>query len=226
MVVKLWNISDWQRVDADRLLILKGRDDQSRKIRLEVNASWPTRVALMIPGEGVFHLAVVQDCRTIEFWYKGEARLSFSSALPGTDEVEAWAYTSDGQKTSFEVPDVETFTKIAQRRARNPELEWMQYQMMANIERRLEQQAAELSRRFGADPETGEVHDGAQANSAGTGEGATGAASNVSGDGQEQASSDPVAENGASATGATESGPKPATGGSKGDGGSSVSPAD
>lgn len=221
MVVKLWNISDWEKVDSEQLLLLDGKNDQSRKIRLEVNASWPTRVSLMIPGQGVFHLAVVQNVETIEFWYRGQARLSFSSALPGTDEVEAWVYTSDGQRTSFALPDAETFTKIAQRRARNPELEWMQYQMMQNIERRLEQQAEELHRRYGADPKTGEIDDGTQDDGDGAGQGAAGAAGDVPAGGQQPAGAAQQPAAGAQASGASASG-QPAGGGAAGDGRSPV----
>lgn len=200
MVVKLWNISDWEPVNQDELFVLPappGRVNQSRKIRLEVNASWPTRVTLVRPGHKFFHLAVIDGMETIEFWAAGEIKFSFSSALAGTDDVEAWVYTADGLKTSTEIPDAETFTKIAERRARNPELEWMQYQMMQNIERRLGQQREELARLYGANPETGEVNDKPQADGDGAGQGSTGDASDVPEAGQ----ADPAPE--------AESEPKP-----------------
>lgn len=192
MVIKLWNVSDWVRVNKDEFFVLPapaGRENMSRKIRLEINPSWATRVTLVRPGHEFFHLAVVDRMETIEFWAAGEIKFSFSSALAGTDDVEAWVYTNDGQKTSTEIPDAETFTKIAERRARNPELEWMQYQMMQNIERRLEQQSLELERLYGANPETGEVDEGPQTDGDGADQGATGDGGDVSAGGQEPASS-------------------------------------
>lgn len=161
MAIKLANISDWERFDADKLLVLPG-GPQSRKIRLEVNCGHLTRWDLMIPGEGRFHLATVEGFETIEFFYAGEARITAMSARVGIDEVDAWFYTADGQVTHSEVPDAVTFTKIAQRRARNPELEYMQFVMNQNIERRLAAQADEFKRYMAslkADPETGEVKD-------------------------------------------------------------------
>lgn len=161
MAIKLANISDWERFDAEKLLVLPG-GAQSRKIRLEVNCGHPTRFDLMIPDVGVFHLATVEGLETIEFFYAGEARISAVSARVGIDEVDAWFYTADGQVTHAEVPDAVTFTKIAQRRARNPELEYMQFVMNQNIERRLAAQQDEFKRYMAslkADPETGEVKD-------------------------------------------------------------------
>lgn len=162
MTIKVWNVSDWEPVTSETVLVLPaqpGRGDESRRIKIDINAAWPTVVWLMREGHDFFHLGTVSNVETIEFSVPGEARICFSSALVGTDEVKAWIYTADGQKQSFDVPDAGTFTRPAGPRARNPELERMMWIMNENMERRLDQQRREMARMYRADQDTGEVTD-------------------------------------------------------------------
>lgn len=172
MTVKLYSISAWKRIEADKLLVLDGGRGRPRKIRLEVNTFWPTRVALMVEGQGPFHLAHVDGYELIEFHWAGEARISFSSAYVGTDkiDVDGWYFTNDGLNSSYMVEDPETFTTLHKRRQRDPEFERMQMIMMRAVDARVAQMLAQEARNNGADPETGEIEDGeADAGSVGSG---------------------------------------------------------
>jgi hypothetical protein len=97
--------------------------------------------------------------------------------LACTSESEVWYFTNDGDLIAMERPEAVSFTKIASRRARNPELERMMWKMEQNMERRLAAQRVEmeaLRQQLEAervDPDTGEVHDEPEADD---GAGATG----------------------------------------------------
>lgn len=159
MARKLANISDWSKLDAAKPIVLPG-GPQSRKVRLEVMCGQPTRFDLMLPGEGFFPLGVVDGYEVLEFWQEGDVCVSVSDAKYVDADVDAWMFTADGQKTHFDLPDAVTFTRIAERRARNHDLELMQYVAQQNIEKRFAALAAEQDRKLralGIDPETGEV---------------------------------------------------------------------
>lgn len=160
MVVRIHNIAKWAMIPAGQVLKLSG--EHRRKVRVEVNCEAPTRLDV-IEGEdegekGTF-LAVVQGYEVLEFVVSGVARL-----VP-TTEGEVWYFTNDGDQIAADMPELESFTKIASRRARNPELEMMMFKMNQNMERRLATQAAEIEALREAqaaaevphNPETGEV---------------------------------------------------------------------
>lgn len=84
---------------------------------------------------------------------KGRDRFEF--AVDGAFELfceggSAYVYTADGQDISTHVLAPVVFTRIANRRQRNPQLELMQYQMRVNQERMLKQLDEEGQRRIAA----------------------------------------------------------------------------
>lgn len=81
---------------------------------------------------------------------KGRDRLEF--AVDGAFDLVvegggAYVYSADGQDIATRIVAPLIFTRIANRRARNPHLELIQYQMRLNMERMQDQLAEELERR-------------------------------------------------------------------------------
>jgi len=155
MVVRIHNVSKWVKVPEGKVIELVG--DRDRKVRIEVNCPEPTRFDV-VEGDFLTFLAVVQGYEVLEFVAGAQAHV-----VP-TTEGEVWYFTNDGDQIAEERDDLVSFTKIASRRARNPELELMMFKMNQNMERRMAQQAAEMAAMLAAqaaevphDPETGEV---------------------------------------------------------------------
>lgn len=135
---RLTNIDKWRCVEAGKAMNFE--NDAVRRIRLDVNA--PTEVSLFYAtGDGeVYFLARVVGRDVIEFATHGG---TFSITV---EDGDCWVYTIDGEDVSFSVPDAVVFTKLFERRARNPEVEMMAHAMRENTRRMMEQQANELER--------------------------------------------------------------------------------
>lgn len=104
-----------------------------RRIRLEVNSPDVTQLFLINDdGEPLF-LARVVGRDLIEFHSTGKISLM-------SDGADCFIYSSDGASIAHVVDAPVSFTKIVERRQRNPELEQMMFQMNYNLNRRLELQ--------------------------------------------------------------------------------------
>lgn len=178
MVVRIQNVGKWAEIEPGKVLELQG--DALRKVRLEVNCPAPTRfdVIELVGGENkVTFLAVVVGHETLEFTVTGEAHVA-----PTSDEG-VWFFTNDGDNVAFDVPGAVSFTKVMNRRARNPAQEMIMFKMEQNMLRRLEAQSAEIAvlrqaaeaKAAGADLETGEIEDEPSDSAAVVGGGASGA---------------------------------------------------
>lgn len=153
MVIRLHNVTKWSRLAPGEALDLRGT--QRRKIRVELNCPAPTRLDVL-EGDKLTFLAVVQGYEVVEFAASADA------ALVPTSDDEVWYFTNDGDRDALEKsPFAVSFTKIASRRARNPELERMMFKMEQNMQRRMAKLQAEMDDMRAAqpphDPETGEV---------------------------------------------------------------------
>ena len=138
MVQRLFNIDKWTTLREGEYFSLAA--DRVRTIRLEVNA--PQRVQLFAIGDNdlsIGFLATVEGRDTIEFVARGPISVSVEG---GAVDV----YSVDGEDISVEIVAPKIFTKIMERRRRNPELEAIVFQMNANMERRLAIQADDLRR--------------------------------------------------------------------------------
>lgn len=182
MVVRIHNVGKWAMLKAGEVLELQG--DRLRKIRLEVNCPAPTRFDV-VEGEKLTFLAVVVGHETLEFTASADAHV-----VP-TSVEEVWFFTNDGDQVAFDVPGAVSFTKVMNRRARNPEQEMIMFKMEQNMLRRMEAQSAEINalrlvaeaKAAGANIETGELEeddaangvDGAPADTGGAGGTAGGA---------------------------------------------------
>lgn len=170
MAIKLHNLSKWAPIAAGTLLELAG--EFTRPIRLHVNAPGDTLAHLVIKvrnPEGDYverrvFLAAFSGLQILEFTATGTVQVAFS----GPDEV--WYFTDDGDQIAYIRPDTPVFTKMMERRVRNPDLERMMWKLEQNARRRESMMRAEFEARIAATPgvntETGEVDDGVPVNTA------------------------------------------------------------
>lgn len=152
--------------------------ERKRTVRVTVNAPHKTVLSIVPMGDGgsieddvePIYLATVEGLETVEFTAEGPFGLSADGDI--------YFKTPDGDHIHVVIPGAETFTRIAERRARNPELERLQQMLMANQERRmsaaindLRQREAALAAREtnnrGASPASGDSAAPKPANSAG-----------------------------------------------------------
>lgn len=130
MTIKLNSIERWNAVDNGKGVALNGRGH--RKVRIEFLSENDRRIYLVRENGEVRFLAFLEAGHTcLEFMDEGSLLIS-----PDDDGGELWAYTSEFEAAHIIVPDAVTFTKIAQRRTRNPELEHMMFLQQQNIDRR------------------------------------------------------------------------------------------
>lgn len=167
--MRVFNPSKWSRIPkGSGLEIAASEILQTRRIRLEVNAPERTKAYFVLEKSEPVFLATFEGLEVIEFTAPPEAlRVEFL----GNDDV--WYFTSDGDQIAVPRPESPSFARVANRRARNPELERMMFMMNQNIERRLsiqrEEFAATMQRmeeyraaqaaEAGADQVTGEILD-------------------------------------------------------------------
>lgn len=154
MVVRIHNVGKWSQLKPGALIELT--KTMGRRVRLQVNCEVPTRFDVIEGERGTF-LAVVEGLETIEFTAGADA---YIGASPSTDSGEVWYFTNDGDQVAADRPEAVSFTKIASRRTRNPELEHMMFKMEQNMNRRIAALAQEMAQyQAPHDPETGEVTD-------------------------------------------------------------------
>lgn len=133
---RLFNLSKWTELRDGEALPFKGA--RPRTVRLELNAPDEVSLYSVENGEPIF-LALVRGRDVVEFAPDGE----FALAVEGGT---VFVYTADGQDVHSIAPDPVIFTKIAERRRRDPAMELMMYEMNRNIEKRLQAQHADFER--------------------------------------------------------------------------------
>lgn len=136
---RMFNLNKWALLREEQALAFS--NPRARNVRLEVNAPVKTALHVVTADGEVQFLALVEGRDTLEFGVSGK----FSLTVEGAD---VWVYTADGDDISAKVVEPKIFTKIVERRRRNPELEQIAALMQRNMERRLEQQSAELEQLF------------------------------------------------------------------------------
>lgn len=166
-MVRIHTPEKWQRLaKGDDLEIAPSPSGGLRRVRLEINAPERTKFYLVRETAGPVFLAAVDGMGVIEFTSPPEG-----CRVDALGEDDVWFYTADGDQIAVPRPESPSFVRVANRRARNPELERMMYVMNQNIERRLAGQKAEFEAAVarmaeyrqtqaaaeGADAETGEV---------------------------------------------------------------------
>ena len=158
MVKRLHNLSKWRELKAGDGIEFVGERD--RRVRIEFNTETATRLHLVHGDDDdtqVTFVTVVEGFDVVEFTAPGNC------VLAATSDGEVWYFTNEGDVEATDRQAV-SFTKVMNRRARNPELERMMWKMEQNIAARMSVMEAELEARYAAtgqryDPDTGEVED-------------------------------------------------------------------
>lgn len=137
------NIEKWEDLTEGEALVLEGT--RRRRITLHVNAPHEANLYLVETGKdgadkGRF-LCKVCGLDVVRWTAQGVQKIV-------SDVPLVKVYTGELEKTSMASPDPTVFTKIAERRQRNPQLELMMRTMRQNTEALLSAQAAEMDRRF------------------------------------------------------------------------------
>lgn len=135
--IKIGDIAKWNKADA-RLLVFAGRG--ARRIRLHINS--PSVAVLWLESEdgdddSAQFLARVEGYKVVEFHALGTVRVSIEGA-------DVWWKCTEAEPTAVKIVDPVVFTRIIERRHRNPEVEMMMHMMQQNIERRLSAQQTEM----------------------------------------------------------------------------------
>lgn len=138
MVVKLNALDRWMLLESGKAIGFVKTGDTARRVRLEVNCAAPT----------VFHIENEDGPRLLAAVPAGLEVIEFSMAgdfavFPQEGAGEVHYRTAEAEPTHHVVVNPVVFTKLAQRRHRNPELEAIMYRMQENMERRLAAQHAE-----------------------------------------------------------------------------------
>ena len=137
---RLYNIKKWTHVKAGGAMNFA--EERERKIRLDVNSAGQAAL-FYVDGDGeATLLGLVNGRDVLEFQTHGGA---FSIAI---EDADCWVFTIDGEDVSFQLPEAVTFTRLVERRQRNPEVEMMQYMMNRNTQILLESQRDELEQLF------------------------------------------------------------------------------
>ncbi|MGV2050862.1 hypothetical protein ACQZ48_12345 [Agrobacterium sp. 22-209-1] len=144
MVVKLNSLSRWSVLPSDKAIVFAGSDVAERRVRIDFNLEAATAF-FIVDRDGVesFLCALPAGQETIEFSAAGTFSVYAENGSGAVHYISA-----DLEPTFSEVVDPVIFTKIANRRHRNPELEEMMYRMQLNADRRAAQQASELEAAF------------------------------------------------------------------------------
>lgn len=161
---RIANLSKWQELTGDGAFHYS--NDKARKVVLELNAEHESRLyisrevaALMRDPERqadqdagrrprAMHdeqfLCFVPPGRSdIQFYVEGAFALNI-------DGGPVWIYTADGEEGFTRVENPVIFTRVANRRQRNPHIEMMEYQAKLNIDRRMAEMNVESERRIKA----------------------------------------------------------------------------
>jgi len=145
-MIKLDSLDRWMHLKKGEVLTLAG--NAPRRIRLQVNS--PKRSSLFIVnGDGELAFLAAPDGRdVVEFAAGGDVRLT-------TDDDDVYVYTAENEPTYTIIPDAVIFTKIAERSARNPDLEHMMYLQQVNLDRRLAALQGDIQRQVNEAYEAG-----------------------------------------------------------------------
>lgn len=137
MTIQLMDLRKWQCLEDGNMVQFTKKNP--RVVRIDVNTPFKVTLWYAEENEDAKFLALVEGRDRVEFAVDGP----FDLTVEGGD---CWFYTVDGADFSMQAVDDRTFTRIAERRTRNPELDYMMQVMYQNMERRIQQTASDLER--------------------------------------------------------------------------------
>lgn len=147
MTINLMTLAKWKTLEEGE--VVRFHRENPRTVRIDVNA--PLAVVVTITELG----GEDDDSPIFPVYVLGRDRLEFEVNGAFELAVEGGGiqfYTVDGADWSVEKTDHATFTRVVERRVRNPEVDYMMYMMNVNLEKRLAQVQADtelrVARRF------------------------------------------------------------------------------
>lgn len=135
----LGDLARWRLLDKKGIEFAR---EEPRKVRLELFGSGEALVSVE-QGKRSFPLGLIDGYTVVSFWVPGRYRI--------WAEGVCYGYTPEMETLATEIPGAVTFTRIVERRQRNPELELMMSKMTANLERRIQQVTRDASLKGAAD---------------------------------------------------------------------------
>lgn len=140
MTIKLNSLARWDSLSPENGIMFAGSDVAERRVRINFNCERPTAFFIQLSEREPerFLTALPAGLETVEFNAAGSFMV-FAAEGSGAVHYQS----ADLEPTFVEVVDPVIFTRIANRRHRNPELEEMMYRAQLNMERRFAQLAAE-----------------------------------------------------------------------------------
>ncbi|MES0175722.1 hypothetical protein [Mesorhizobium sp. M0006] len=140
-IINLKDLSRWAAMQPGEAISFNAGNPRTVRLRVNCQSYTAFYIAFGDAGER-FLCSAPAGLSLIEF---------VTNSQPfkiGSDAADAVAYyTAELEQTAVE-SDAESFTKIAHRRARNPELEQMMFLMNQNMDRRLAQMDNDHSRQI------------------------------------------------------------------------------
>lgn len=138
MTIKLDSLARWSLLGKGQAIqFTSAEKDAGRRVRLHLNCADFTTF-YVDDGKSVRLLATVNaGLETVEWSAAGDFAVL---AEEGAGEI--WYWTAEAEPTFAVVADPVIFTKLLERRKRNPEVEYMMRQVHLNNERRMAEQAA------------------------------------------------------------------------------------
>lgn len=145
-MIKLDSLERWIALPKGGVFTLPGA--AARRVRLNVNSPGRSPLYLVDDDGQLVFLAAPDGRDVVEFAAAGDIRIT-------TEADDVSVYSAENEPTFSIIENAEVFTQIANRQARNADLEHMMYLQQQNIERRLAALAAEMETRVGEAYEAG-----------------------------------------------------------------------
>lgn len=139
MLIKLNSIDRWKELESGGQINFVGEEGVERRVRLHLNCEAETSFYLEDQNGPRFLTGCGMGVTTLEFGAMGKF-----AVYPHEGASTVQYQTAEDEPTFATIVDPVIFTKIANRRHRNPELEEIVFRMNQNIERRLSAQAQEF----------------------------------------------------------------------------------
>lgn len=128
MTIQMMDLRKWQPLAEGE--VARFHKENARTVRIDVNTTHPVLLYVAQKDEDAEFLCKVDGRDRVEFSVDGPFDLT-------ADGGEVRFYTVDGADFTMEKVDHDSFTRIVQRRERNPEMERMMYLMHQNTEKRI-----------------------------------------------------------------------------------------
>lgn len=139
---RIGRLIDWAHL-AEGSRLAFDNVDKARTIKIDVNSPGPVNLHVVDAEGEVRFLALTEGLDKIEFGVEGAFYLTVEGG-------QTYIRTSDGAAVHAEKTDHRVFARIHQRKARNPELEQMQYMMKENMRRMVADMSADNERQLQA----------------------------------------------------------------------------